>query len=63
MSRKGNCWDNAPMESASGAFKVECVNGERFKTRDQALFEDFQSRTHAGLHDETCRNVMLSPKI
>ena len=36
MSRKGNCWDNAPMESANGTLKVECVNGEHFKTRDQA---------------------------
>jgi transposase InsO family protein len=36
MSRKGNCWDNAPMESANGTLKVECVNGEHFKTRNQA---------------------------
>lgn len=25
MSRKGNCWDNAPMESFFGHFKCECV--------------------------------------
>ena len=36
MSRKGNCWDNAPMESVNGTLKVECVNGEHFKTRAQA---------------------------
>jgi transposase InsO family protein len=36
MSRKGDCWDNAPMESANGTFKVECVHGESFKTRDEA---------------------------
>ena len=36
MSRKGNCWDNAPMESVNGTVKVECVNGEHFKTRAQA---------------------------
>jgi len=33
MSRKGNCWDNAPMESVNGTLKVKCVNGEHFKTR------------------------------
>lgn len=36
MSRKANCWDNAPMESANGTVKVECVHGEDFETRDQA---------------------------
>jgi putative transposase len=36
MSRKGDCWDNAPMESANGTLKVECVHGEHFKTRAQA---------------------------
>ena len=36
MSRKGNCWDNAPMESVNGTLKVECVNGEHFETRAQA---------------------------
>lgn len=25
MSRKGNCWDNAPIESFFGHFKCECV--------------------------------------
>ncbi|MDO9443214.1 MAG: IS3 family transposase [Beijerinckiaceae bacterium] len=36
MSRKGNCWDNAPMESVNGTLKVECVNDVHFETRDQA---------------------------
>jgi putative transposase len=36
MSRKGACWDNAPMESANGTVKVECVNDEHFKTRAKA---------------------------
>jgi transposase InsO family protein len=36
MSRKGDCWDNAPMESANGTVKVECVHGARFKTRAEA---------------------------
>ena len=36
MSRKGDCWDNAPMESVNGTLKVECVHGEHFRTREQA---------------------------
>jgi len=36
MSRKGDCWDNAPMESANGTVKVECVHGEEFRTRAEA---------------------------
>ncbi len=36
MSRKGDCWDNAPMESANGTVKVECVHDEHFKTRAEA---------------------------
>ena len=36
MSRKADCWDNAPMESFNGTLKVECIHGERFHTREQA---------------------------
>ena len=36
MSRKGNCWDNAPMESVNGTLKVECVNDVHFETREEA---------------------------
>lgn len=42
MSRKGNCWDNAPMESFFATLKKELVHHERYETRDQArrsLFE------------------------
>lgn len=36
MSRKGNCYDNAPMESFWGKLKMEWLNDYRFKTRDEA---------------------------
>ena len=36
MSRKGDCWDNAPMESFFGTLKTECLHHFKFKTRDQA---------------------------
>jgi putative transposase len=39
MSRKGNCWDNAPMESCWGSLKTELVYHRRFATREQAKQE------------------------
>jgi putative transposase len=36
MSRKGNCWDNAPMESFWGKMKCEWLYGKHFKTRQEA---------------------------
>jgi putative transposase len=36
MSRKGNCWDNAPMESFFGTLKTESLYHYRFATREQA---------------------------
>lgn len=37
MSKKGDCYDNAAMESWNGSLKVEAVNGERFETSHQAI--------------------------
>jgi putative transposase len=42
MSRKGNCWDNAVMESFFGRLKVELIYAENFKTVEE---------THAGLFE------------
>lgn len=39
MSRKGDCWDNAPMESFWGTLKNELVHHRRFRTRQQAVQE------------------------
>jgi transposase InsO family protein len=36
MSRKGNCYDNAPMESANGTMKTERVYSQRYQTRAEA---------------------------
>ena len=36
MSRKGNCWDNSPIESFWGRLKTACVHGQRFATREHA---------------------------
>ena len=37
MSRKGNCYDNAPMESFWGILKSEMIHHGRFATRRQAI--------------------------
>jgi putative transposase len=39
MSRKGNCYDNAPMESFWGTLKNELVHHTRYKTREQGIRE------------------------
>mgnify|MGYP003576747943 CR=1 FL=1 len=36
MSRKANCWDNAPMESFFKTLKVERVHQQRYQTRAHA---------------------------
>ncbi len=36
MSRKGNCWDNAPMESWVHTLKTELVHNTAYATRDAA---------------------------
>jgi putative transposase len=36
MSRRGNCYDNAPIESFWGTLKNELVYHHRFATREQA---------------------------
>ena len=39
MSRKGDCWDNAPTESLWGRLKVGRLYGRSFATRRQAMDE------------------------
>ena len=36
MSCKGNCWDNAPMESFFGTAKAELVHQQYYPTREDA---------------------------
>lgn len=42
MSRKGNCWDNAPMEAFWQKMKYEWLNEQHFKTRDEARAAVFE---------------------
>ena len=43
MSRKGNCWGNAPMESFFGTAKAELVHQQRYPTREAAKRNLFAS--------------------
>ena len=42
MSRKGNCWDNACVESFFGTLKKELVHDRRYLTREHAKQEIFE---------------------
>ena len=41
MSRKANCWDNAPMESFFGTLKTELVHYREYPDRNTARRELF----------------------
>ena len=57
MSRTGDCYDNAPMESFFSSLKTELVHQTRFRTRREAkaaLFEYIEifynrRRRHSGI--------------
>jgi len=53
MSRKGNCWDNAPTESFWGRLKMASVHGQKFATREkarQAVMDWMAFYNHRRLH-------------
>jgi putative transposase len=68
MSRKANCWDNAPMESFFKTLKVERIYELRYETRAQARLdildwvEGFynQRRLHSSIGYETPAHVEFS---
>ncbi|MBL3584460.1 transposase, partial [Rhodovulum sulfidophilum] len=61
MSRKGDCLDNAPMESFFGSLKNELVHRTRVRSCryvKAALFEDIaifynRKRSHSSIGDRT----------
>jgi transposase InsO family protein len=42
MSRRANCWDNAPMESFFASLKTELIHGEDYATREEARTSIFE---------------------
>ena len=60
MSRKGNCWDNAPTERFFRSLKHEQLNYEKFRTKEAAKLSviDYLAfyngkRTHSKLGYQT----------
>lgn len=61
MSRRGNCWDNAPTESFFHSLKTELIYFENYKTREEArqsIFEYIEvfynrQRLHSSLNYKT----------
>jgi putative transposase len=61
MSRRGNCLDNAPMESFFASLKKERIHHARFRTREEAKAAVFdyievfynRQRLHSSLGDRT----------
>lgn len=69
MSRKGNCWDNAPTESLMATLKKELVHQQCYATRSaarQSLFEYIEvfynrQRRHSALDYRTPAEVHSKP--
>ena len=68
MSRKGDCWDNAPIESFFKTLKVECIYQQSLKTREEAKLVIFdyietfynRQRKHSGLNYLSPMNYELA---
>ena len=71
MSRKGNCWDNAPMESFFGALKTESLHYYCFRTREQAKRVTFEYievfynriRRHAKINNQSPADFTIQHAI
>ncbi len=61
MSRSGNVWDNAVMESFFSTMKIERCHRSQYRTRDQAradIFDDIErfynlTRRHSSLGNQS----------
>lgn len=70
MSRKGNCWDNAPAESFFGLLKNELIYRQTYKTQEDAQFNIFsfieifynKRRRHSSLGYMTPEEFSLKDK-
>jgi putative transposase len=68
MSRRGNCWDNAPMESFFHTLKTELVHQRNYATREEARRDLFQyiegyynrQRIHSALNYLTPEQMELN---
>jgi putative transposase len=71
MSRKGNCYDNAVMESFFHTLKTELVSFENFQTRDEAKMKIFdyieifynRQRSHSSIDYLTPEEFEINLKL
>lgn len=63
MSRKGNCWDNAPSESFFSTLKIELTYNEKFARRDDAQFAILRYLTWYNTHRLHSSNNYVSPML
>ena len=61
MSRKGNCWDNAPSESFFSTLKIELIYNEKFARRDDAQYAILRYLTWYNAHRLHSSNNYVSP--
>jgi transposase InsO family protein len=63
MSRKGNCWDNAPTERFFRSLKHEQINYERFKNKAStklSIIDYLASYNGNRMHSNTVINLRLN---
>ena len=61
MSRKGNCWDNAPSESFFSTLKTELIYNEKYACRDDAQYAILRYLTWYNAHRLHSSNNYVSP--
>ncbi len=67
MSRRGDCWDNAAVESFFSSLKTERINRKTYRNRDEARADVFDyierfynpRRRHSTLGYKSCRSSLL----
>ena len=57
MSRRGNCWDNAPMERWFRSFKYEWMQEGDYITLGQAMDDDFNTPNALSVLFEMAREI------
>lgn len=63
MSRRGNCWDNSPMERVFRSFKTEWMPKEFYKTYDEAEGDIMLYIKHYNYYRAHSYNNYLSPAM
>jgi transposase InsO family protein len=60
MSRKGNCYDNAPVESFFGTLKTELVFHQQYTTKAEARLDIFEYIEVFVRHEARCMHDAIA---